>query len=143
MIDTKKENLNIKKMQKDMENNFNRRDIQYYIDLLKSIKFPNVNLPRINLRSMRKPPKWLFYTIIILIQFILLFFILWLFDERTVFDNDYYVQSYRGQVLKWGWFHLGMVITTIIIDAGLFLTFLIGELMAWKDEERVFYNFYR
>lgn len=111
----------------------------------KSFKFPKINLPKLNLREIYigKPPKWLFYTIIILIEFILLFFILWLFDERTVFDNDYYVKGYRGQELKWGWFHLGMVITTILVDAGLFLTFLIGELMAWKDEERVFYNFYR
>ena len=118
-------------------------NIEYFKELLKKVKKPKFNLPNINLKNIRRPPKWVVYITIILIQFIILFFILWLFDERTVFDNDYYVEGYRGKDLKFGWFHLGMIITSIITEAILFFSFIFGELMEWKDENRIFYKLYR
>jgi len=118
------------------------RSVDYYKDMLKAIKFPKVNLPKINIRDIEKPPRWVVIAIAVLIEIVLLFFILWLFDERTVFDNDYYDTRYSGKYLKWGWVHMGIAITSILIAVGWAITIL-TELAAWEKNGRAFYNLYR
>ena len=131
----------IKRMQEDMKNDFNNKhNIQYYRDLLKLIKFPKIKVPAIRIS---KPPRWLVLTIAILIEFILLFFILWLIDDRTVFSNDYYETRYGGKTLVWGWFHIGMIISSIVIEIIWFFVILMGEFMAYKESDRIFYKLYR
>ena len=112
------------------------------INKLKSFKFPKIKLPKINFNDMEKPPRWVVVTIAVLIEIILMFFILWLFDERTVFDNDYKATRYSGEYMKWGWVHMGVTITLVLGAIGWFFA-IIGEFAAWKEDGRTFYKFYR
>lgn len=118
------------------------RNVEYFKGIVKEIKFPKVNLPKINLRNMQKPPRWIVVSIAILIEIILLYFILWLFDERTVFNNDYFETRYSNKTLVWGWFHIGTVVTFILGAIALFIAIII-EFIAWEEKGRTFYNLYR
>lgn len=112
-------------------------NIEYFKGLVKAIKFP-----KIKLRYMEKPPRWVVVSIAILLEIILMFIILWLFDERTVFDNDYIEKRSWGSDLKWGWVHMGVTIT-LVLAAIAWAIVILDEFMSWKEEDRVFYNLYR
>lgn len=81
--------------------------IEFYKEHLNKLKSIKIKFPKINFSDMEKPPRWLVIVIAILIQIVLLFIILWLFDERTIFDNDYIIKKYSYDYLKWGWIHTG------------------------------------
>ena len=119
---------------------FNLENVMGYF---KSIKLPKIRLPKLNLREIEigKPPRWLVIMIAIIIQIVLIFFILWLFDDRTVFDGDYMVKTYRGQELQWGWFRRGVTIITIIGAVALFIS-IFTEFAAYDKNGRAFYNLY-
>ena len=118
------------------------RNADYYKNLLKAIKFPKVNLPKIDFSDMEKPPRWVVVALAILIELILIFFILWLFDKRTIFENDYKATKYSGDYIKWGWVHMGTAMTFILAAISLFIAIL-SEYMAFSDKGRAFYNFYK
>lgn len=117
-------------------------NVEYFKGIVKEIKFPKVNLPKISLRNIEKPPRWLVIVIAILLEITLMFVILWLFDDRTIFDNDYKATKYSGDYMKWGWVHMGIAITLVLTAIGLFFA-IIGEFAAWEEKNRTFYNFYR
>jgi len=123
-----------------------------YVEEIKRI-FKNVNIkrPKFNLRlpkvdwstiTIKKPSRGLVVAIAILLEIVLIFIILWVFDDRTIFDNDYVREKYGRMSLKWGWFHNGVAITFILmLVAWFFLIF--NEFIAYKKEERTFYRLYK
>jgi len=136
----------IKRMQEDLEkelNNIKQNDfINNFVNYIKSIKFPKF---RIKIPEIDKPPRWLIIMIAIIIEIVLLFFVLWLFDDRTVFNSDYMAKRYSYSStndLHWGWFHKGVAITSIMGGIALFISIL-TEFAAYDKKGRAFYKFYR
>jgi len=96
-----------------------------------------------NIKSIKigRPSRLVVVIIAILIQLFFVFFVLWLIDDRTVFNNDYMGKGYYSEELKWGWVHKGVLITTIL--SGLVWMFMIlGEFSAFKAKDRTFYKLY-
>jgi len=122
-----------------------------YVEEIKGI-FKNVNIkrPKFNLRlpkvdwstiTIKKPSRGLVVAIAILLEIVLIFIILWVFDDRTIFDNDYMREKYGRMLLKWGWFHNGVAITFILgAIAGFFVIF--AEFISYHKKNRPFYKLY-
>lgn len=126
-------------MENKLERTMDNINIQYFRNILNESKFKKFRLPKI---TIPKPSRWFIVMIAILLEIILLFFILWLFDDRTVFNNDYISRKYSYDSLKWGWFHSGITILSIICE--IILTFAIaGEFLAYNEKGRTFYELYK
>ena len=120
-----------------------------YFDDIKGI-FKLVKLPkrRLKLREVKispikigKPSRALVVVTAILLELILIFIILWIFDERTVFANDYAEKRSYGTLSKWGWIHKGVAIT-LVLGAIAWFGAIFNEFGAWKDKNRTFYKLY-
>lgn len=116
------------------------RSVDYYKDMLKAIRFPVIKIKKF--KHMEKPPRWVIVALAFIIELVLIFFILWLFDERTVFDNDYTATKYSGEYIKWGWVHIGTTMTFIIAAIILF-GMILDEFMSFDAHKRIFYSLYR
>jgi len=115
-----------------------------FIETLKNIKIKKIKIPKIDLSSIKiKTPSRTFVVVIaILLELVLLFITLWIFDDRTSFTNDYIEKRNYGDLLKWGWIHKGVAITLILGAIVLFFAIL-GEFMSYSEENRSFYNLYK
>jgi len=118
--------------------------IEKFKETLKNINFPKIKIPKIDLSSIKKkkPSRTFVVVIAVLLELVLLFVILWIFDDRTTFANDYTKKRSYGNLLKWGWIHKGVAITLILSAIALFFAIL-GEYVSYSEKDRPFYKLYK
>ena len=117
-------------------------DVKGIFSLVNKPKRPKVKLPKINWSAIKfKPSRALVVVTAILLELILIFIILWIFDERTVFANDYAEKRSYGTLSRWGWIHKGIAITLILGAIAWFFA-IVNESAAYNDENRTFYKLY-
>ena len=92
--------------------------------------------------EQEKPQRWVVVAIAVAIEMLIIPFIFWLFDDRTVFDNDYVEYSSWGDVNKWGWVH--QTVTAFAICALIAWFFcIVGEFAAYDEKNRTFRKLYK
>lgn len=111
---------------------------------LKLPKF-NIKLPKLKLKrnkGFEKPQRWVILTLAFLIEIFMMFFIFWLFDDRTIFDNDIIKKRSYGHYVTYGWVHRG-VISLSLIGAIVWFIIIMSDFMAFDEDDRVLRNFYK
>jgi len=118
---------------------------EYVKKLFGLIKLPKLKLKlrKVDVSSLtvKKPSRALVVVVAILLELILLFIILWIFDDRTTFANDYLEKRSYGSLSKWGWIHKGVAIT-LVLGAFAWFFAIVNEFAAYHDKNRTFYKLY-
>lgn len=80
----------------------------------------------IDIKNFEKPSRFIVLLVFYFILIFLLFFNLWLFDEKTTFNSDYYVEHYLyGEQIVWSWFHKGVVIISTLLEIAGIITIVL------------------